>query len=60
VKYLSKKGFVATRTRGDHVIMKNDGQLVSIPLHDELDIGTLKGILEDAGIEREQFIEEWR
>ena len=59
IKYLSKKGFKVTRTRGDHVVMRSAGRRVTVPLHPELDRGTLLAILEEAGISKEEFLSEW-
>jgi predicted RNA binding protein YcfA (HicA-like mRNA interferase family) len=48
------------RSRGSHVILKSpSGKIVPVPLHNELDRGTLSGILEIAGISLDEFIEEW-
>lgn len=59
IKYLSKKGFQVTRTSGSHAIMKkNDVTPFPVPLHDELDRGTLGAILEQAKI-RDEFIRDW-
>ncbi len=62
IKFLVKKGFVQARVKGSHVVMKSlDGQnVVSIPLHNELDRGTLLAILDDAGISRNEFMREWK
>lgn len=59
IKYLSKKGFRVGRQRGSHVVLKSTDRMVTVPLHDELDRGTLKAILEQAGISREEFIKEF-
>jgi predicted RNA binding protein YcfA (HicA-like mRNA interferase family) len=62
IRYLTnKKGFSATGGRGSHVVLKSpDGQhICTVPLHPELDRGTLRKILEQAGIGREQFEREW-
>ncbi|NWG09146.1 MAG: type II toxin-antitoxin system HicA family toxin [Nitrososphaerales archaeon] len=59
MKYLIKKGFVPARQRGSHVVLKSGDRRVTVPLHDELDRGTLMAILEEAGISREEFLEEW-
>jgi predicted RNA binding protein YcfA (HicA-like mRNA interferase family) len=65
IKYLSnEKGFTPRQGQGSHVFLmrkNNDGTMstTTVPLHSELDTGTLKGILNDVGIEREQFIREW-
>jgi len=60
VKILCNKfGFVAKRQRGSHVVLvKEDanGKVgCVVPLHGELKIGTLKGILKQACISEEEF-----
>jgi predicted RNA binding protein YcfA (HicA-like mRNA interferase family) len=62
IKYLYKtRGFISTRTKGSHVILKTpDGITVVVPLHKELDRGTLSNILLRAGISTDEFIEEWK
>ena len=60
IKYLKRKGFVPTRQKGSHVVLKSpDGRRVTVPLHNEVDRGTLLAILEEAGISREEFLNEW-
>ncbi|MDI6721218.1 MAG: type II toxin-antitoxin system HicA family toxin [Candidatus Aenigmarchaeota archaeon] len=57
IKILYKDfGFRPIRQRGDHVTITNDKAFVTVPLHGELDIGTLKSILDDCGISREEFL----
>jgi predicted RNA binding protein YcfA (HicA-like mRNA interferase family) len=52
-------GFSAVRQKGSHVVLKKTISGTSIgtvvPLHDELKIGTLKGILSLARIDEEEF-----
>ena len=59
LKLLSKKGFYPDRQKGSHVIVKKnltDKVLVTVvPLHKQLDPGTLLAILRQTGIEREEF-----
>ena len=59
IRLLSKDGFVVESQRGSHVTLKKRiGQRVivtTVPLHRELDTGTLSGILKQAEIRREQF-----
>ena len=56
IKILSKYfGFKALRHKGSHVTLTNDIVFITVPLHDELDKGTLNAILKDAGIAREEF-----
>lgn len=62
IKYLHRKGFLPARQKANHVFLKrsSDGRRVTVPLHDELDRGTLLAILEQAGISKDEFLEEWR
>jgi len=56
---LTKAGFHERRRRGSHVVLRRDepfAQLV-VPDHDELDRGTLRAILRQAGLSVEQFNE---
>ncbi|MGI9302083.1 MAG: type II toxin-antitoxin system HicA family toxin [Gammaproteobacteria bacterium] len=56
---LGKAGFEQKRQRGSHVVMRRDepfAQLV-VPEHQELDRGTLRAIIRQAGLSVEQFNE---
>jgi len=61
IRALEKMGFEQVRQRGSHVMLKKQtpegavGCVVS--LHRELAIGTLRGILRQAGIAPEEFME---
>jgi predicted RNA binding protein YcfA (HicA-like mRNA interferase family) len=59
MKALTKLGFVQHRTKGSHAIMVRDSprKLVSVPLHAELDRGTLRSIIREAGIDAERLRE---
>ncbi len=59
IKYLAKKGFKVRRQRGSHIVMKLSERRVTIPLHKELDRGTLLAILEEAGINKTEFLRDW-
>lgn len=50
-------GFEEVRQRGSHVVMKKGGVGCVIPMHKEIKVGTLAGILRQAGISAEAFIE---
>ncbi|MEX2017539.1 MAG: type II toxin-antitoxin system HicA family toxin [Candidatus Pacearchaeota archaeon] len=50
-------GFRTLRQRGSHVTLTNDIVFLTVPLHKELDRGTLLSILRDAGISRDKFLE---
>ena len=59
VKVLKKIGFVESRTKGSHLIMKNnDGLSIVVPLHvgKEIPTGTLLSIIKDAGLNKGDFI----
>ncbi|MCK4730538.1 MAG: type II toxin-antitoxin system HicA family toxin [Candidatus Aenigmarchaeota archaeon] len=59
VKVLSKKGFVAKRQKGSHVILVKESERIgcTVPLHKELKIGTLKGVLRQIRISEDEFME---
>jgi predicted RNA binding protein YcfA (HicA-like mRNA interferase family) len=60
IKILNKLGFSEIRQRGSHVILKkylNPGETgCVVPLHKEVAVGTLKGILKQAQISTEDFL----
>jgi predicted RNA binding protein YcfA (HicA-like mRNA interferase family) len=58
VRALEQIGFYVSRQRGSHIIMRRDqpfGRL-SIPNHPELDKGTLRAIIAQAGLEVDKFV----
>jgi len=61
IRSLERLGFEQVRQRGSHVILKKqtpDGAVgCVVPLHRELAIGTLRGILKQAKVTAEAFIE---
>ena len=51
IKILQKNGFEIKRQRGTHVILRNNGKMVVVPIHhDTIPIGTLKSIEKQSGI----------
>ena len=62
VKILAQFGFKKIRQKGSHVMLIKDTRQGKIgcvvPLHDELETGTLLGILRQAKISREKFLRE--
>jgi predicted RNA binding protein YcfA (HicA-like mRNA interferase family) len=57
IKILTKHfGFRVLRQRGSHVTLTNDISFITVPIHPELDPGTLKAILNDARIGREELL----
>jgi len=61
IRSLQRLGFERVRQRGSHVVLKKEtteGEIgCVVPLHDELAIGTLHGILKQAKITPEEFME---
>ena len=61
IRTLEKLGFEQVRQRGSHVILKRQtprGDIgCVVPLHRELAIGTLRGILKQAGVTPEEFMD---
>jgi predicted RNA binding protein YcfA (HicA-like mRNA interferase family) len=62
IRALERLGFVQVRQRGSHVVLRKQmaGGTAGcvVPLHRELAIGTLRGILRQAGVTPEEFMEE--
>jgi predicted RNA binding protein YcfA (HicA-like mRNA interferase family) len=54
---LQKLGFIAVRQKGSHIVMRRGDSGCVVPNHKEIRIGTLSGILKQAGISAEEFIE---
>lgn len=56
VKALQRLGFDSARQKGSHVMMKRGAVGCVVPLLREVKIGTLAGILRQAGVTTEEFI----
>jgi predicted RNA binding protein YcfA (HicA-like mRNA interferase family) len=61
IKALTKLGFIEIRQKGSHVILKkttNSGDIgCVVPLHKEVAVGTLRGILKQANLSVKEFLE---
>lgn len=55
-KALSKLGFIESRQRGSHVVMRRGEYGCVVPMHREIKTGTLLGIFKQAGVSAEEFI----
>jgi predicted RNA binding protein YcfA (HicA-like mRNA interferase family) len=57
VKALARRGFQLVRQHGSHLILRRDDPFaqVVVPNHKELDRGTLRAILRQAGLGVEDF-----
>lgn len=60
IRKLEKIGFFRVRQRGSHVILKketSEGKIgCVVPLHRELAVGTLHGILRQAKVTPDEFL----
>lgn len=57
VKALERLGFERRRQRGSHVVLRRGANVCVVPMHREVDPGTLRGVLRQAGVSVEEFIE---
>lgn len=59
IKILQKAGFEIRRQKGSHVILVRESikKAAVVPLHNEIDKGTLIEIIRQAGMTREEFLE---
>jgi len=57
VKALERAGFSLKRQEGSHIILRRDSPFaqVVVPDHRELDRGTLRGIIRQAGLSVDEF-----
>ena len=60
IKILKKIGFQEKRQKGSHIILVkedvNNRRITVIPLHKEIDKGTLIEIIRQCGMKREEFL----
>ena len=58
VKALEKAGFCIKRQEGSHIILRRDYPFaqVVVPDHKELDRGTLRAIIRQAGLSVDEFV----
>jgi predicted RNA binding protein YcfA (HicA-like mRNA interferase family) len=56
VRRLERLGFAVVRQRGSHLVMRRGASGCVVPTHREIKVGTLAGILRQAGVSNEEFI----
>ena len=57
IKALGKCGYIKDHQKGSHMIMVKPGCLpITVPRHDELDVGLLRAIIRQANLTVKQFI----
>lgn len=57
VKAPERLGFVKIRQSGSHVIMRRGPKGCVVPMHSEVKVGTLAGILRQADVSQDDFID---
>ncbi|WP_366518477.1 type II toxin-antitoxin system HicA family toxin [Methanocalculus alkaliphilus] len=51
-----KPGFVVVRHKGSHVFLQRGSDTVTVPFHNPVKKGTLKSILKQANVSRDEFL----
>nr|VFJ93229.1 MAG: Predicted RNA binding protein YcfA, dsRBD-like fold, HicA-like mRNA interferase family [Candidatus Kentron sp. LFY] len=57
VRALERLGFAVARQRGSHIVLRRGVSGCVVPNHSELKTGTLSGLLKQAGISADEFME---
>ena len=57
VKALERLGFRQVRQRGSHVVLRRGSTGTVVPLHREVKVGTLAGLLRQAQVSPDEFIQ---
>lgn len=53
---LERLGFHKLRQSGSHVVLKRESKGCVVPMHSEVKIGTLAGLLRQAEVSQEEFL----
>jgi predicted RNA binding protein YcfA (HicA-like mRNA interferase family) len=56
IRAFERLGFAQVRQKGSHVVMKRGSSGCVVPLHREVKVGTLAGVLRQAGVTAEEFL----
>ena len=56
IRVLEQLGFVVVRQKGSHVILRRGSSGCVVPNHRELKMGTLSGVLKQAQVSVEEFL----
>ena len=57
VRALQRLGFVVLRQKGSHIILRRGSAGCVVPDHREVKLGTLSGVLKQAGVSADEFIQ---
>ena len=55
IKALQKLGFTIIRQSGSHIVLKRNGIGCVVPNHKEVKVGTVYGLLRQAGVSANEF-----
>ena len=56
IRALERLGFIIVRQRGSHIVLRRNSSGCVVPNHRELKLGTLSGVLKQAGVSLDEFI----
>ena len=57
VRIFERLGFVVLRQNGSHIILRKGSIGCVVPNHKEIKVGTLAGILRQAGVSADEFLQ---
>ena len=60
VRALEELGFAVARQRGSHIVLRRGSTGCIVPNHRELKTGTLIGVLKQAGVSPDDFVDALR
>ena len=60
LRALERLGFQMVRQSGSHVVVKRESKGCVVPMHSDVKIGTLAGVLRQAEVSPEEFIQALR
>ena len=60
VRALERLGFAKVRQSGSHVVMRRESKGCVVPMHNEVKVGTLAGVLRQAEVSQEEFTQALR
>ncbi|MCC6608405.1 MAG: type II toxin-antitoxin system HicA family toxin [Burkholderiales bacterium] len=56
VRALERPGFAKVRQSGSHLVMRRGSKGCVVPMHREVKVGTLAGVLRQAEVSAEEFV----
>lgn len=60
IRAFERLGFAIVRQRGSHIVLRRGSSGCVVPNHRELKVGTLSGVLKQAGVSSDDFIKALR